>query len=141
VVQVEPSLLPYYVKGGLVQGRNLRDQHQLLGIVLAPVAPTILVDRSRPAASTERLCEGSRSGSTEQFFSIEEQFFSRGMSPTSHYLPFASDPYWYLPFASDPYWYLPFGIQLYWYVPFASDPFFIGKTPHDCTSLINHLAN
>jgi len=30
VVQVEPSLvLPYYVKGGLVQGRNLRDQQKL----------------------------------------------------------------------------------------------------------------
>jgi hypothetical protein len=31
VVQVEPSLvLPYGVKGGLVQGRNLRDQQKLL---------------------------------------------------------------------------------------------------------------
>ncbi|KAJ4945379.1 hypothetical protein NE237_016347 [Protea cynaroides] len=45
--------------------------------------PTILVDRSRPAASTEPVPVVRR-----QQIGIEEQLFRRGMSPTSHYVPF-----------------------------------------------------
>ncbi|KAK4837821.1 hypothetical protein QYF36_008705 [Acer negundo] len=67
----------------------------------------LLVDRSRPAVSTEPVPVVRR-----RQIGIEEQLFSRGMSPTSHYVPFRSP---------------------------ASDPLL--ERPHDCTSLINHLAN
>lgn len=153
MVQVEPSLvLPYYVKGGLVQGRNLRDQQKLLLVgqsscccLFTRETPLLgppgyrLVQRQDPvtdsfpesdrvesvpevgpsqgqfgieigpgqqprSASRDSIsssCSNHSSGPVEassyeypvpvvrrQQIGIEEQFFSRGMSPTSHYLPF-----------------------------------------------------